>query len=368
MKECKRCEQLLSYDDFYKSKQIKDGYENTCKKCRQLSRKRYKKTCKICQTDFKTARKETQFCGVDCQGIARRRRTIKKCSFCNGSIEVINSKADNHDYYYCNQDCRTRHLKTLMLDKNNPNYNRVEYHCDGCSKQIKVIPSRIEKQKYIFCTSKCYQNNIGKYFTGELNTNYNHQEYNCAECGDLFIRKPSQNRGERVFCSQKCYLSSLSNLEIKAMIDVKCPICDKKTKVWRSRMNYSTRIYCSRECANKGQTIYYSGENSPNWNHNLSKEERVQARKYDDYYSWRKGVFKRDKFTCQCCGDDSGGNLVSHHILNYSEHPELRIEISNGITLCESCHKDFHDTYGYTNNNQLQLNEFIDNFKKASTP
>ncbi|WP_407707344.1 hypothetical protein [Bacillus velezensis] len=37
------------------------------------------------------------------------------------------------------------------------------------------------------------------------------------------------------------------------------------------------------------------------------------------------------------------------------EHKDIRLEVDNGLTLCDSCHEHFHNTYGYTNNNYMQL-------------
>ena len=55
-------------------------------------------------------------------------------------------------------------------------------------------------------------------------------------------------------------------------------------------------------------------------------------------------------------GDNSGGNLSAHHINNFSDHEDLRFVLSNGITLCDSCHNpnkigSFHNIYGTHNNN-----------------
>jgi HNH endonuclease len=79
---------------------------------------------------------------------------------------------------------------------------------------------------------------------------------------------------------------------------------------------------------------------------------------------WRMAVFERDKFICQCCGWDKGGILQAHHIKNFSKHPHLRLDIDNGITLCENCHDphikgSFHNVYGVRNNTPEQLHEYI---------
>jgi 5-methylcytosine-specific restriction endonuclease McrA len=71
--------------------------------------------------------------------------------------------------------------------------------------------------------------------------------------------------------------------------------------------------------------------------------ERMSQRCSLEYKRWRYDVYMRDKFTCQHCGDAKGGNLVAHHIKPFAEFPELRFEVSNGITLCNICHDKIHD-------------------------
>lgn len=73
---------------------------------------------------------------------------------------------------------------------------------------------------------------------------------------------------------------------------------------------------------------------------------------------WREAVFTRDDFTCQLC-KKRGGKLHPHHILNFSTHIDLRFDVENGITLCESCHKSFHKEHGKANNTKEQVNNFI---------
>lgn len=65
----------------------------------------------------------------------------------------------------------------------------------------------------------------------------------------------------------------------------------------------------------------------------------VQIRMSKEYANWRTAVFMRDNYTCQECGARSGDHHA-HHIKSFSEFPELRLEISNGQTLCVPCHKE----------------------------
>ena len=161
-----------------------------------------------------------------------------------------------------------------------------------------------------------------------------------------------------MYCCNECRLHRKNKNKYKL---VKCDFCGKEFEKLKCYTKDKTHLYCSKECRWNGFSKFYSGENSPEYNHDKPLEERLKDRKYIEYYEWRKQVYEKDNYTCQCCGDNKGGNLVAHHILNYSEHDNLKIDINNGITLCKNCHKLFHDTYGYTKNNEKQLYEFINN-------
>jgi len=100
------------------------------------------------------------------------------------------------------------------------------------------------------------------------------------------------------------------------------------------------------------------GENNPNYNPDITDEERQSGRFYPEYKEWRKNVYERDKYTCQVC-NQIGYDLNAHHLENYADNPELRITLENGITLCEDCHKDFHHKYGRGNNTLAQFIEFM---------
>jgi len=100
-----------------------------------------------------------------------------------------------------------------------------------------------------------------------------------------------------------------------------------------------------------------SGKNNCNWKGGISSKND-KARHNAEMSLWRKSILIRDNFTCQKYGI-RGGKLQVHHINNFSEFPELRTAISNGITLSEKAHKEFHKIYSRKNNTQEQLNEFF---------
>lgn len=102
------------------------------------------------------------------------------------------------------------------------------------------------------------------------------------------------------------------------------------------------------------------------WN-GFSELETRRIRKSLDYKNWQNEVFKRDDYTCQCCGK-RGGVLHAHHLESFSDNPDLRFDISNGITLCENCHSpnkigSFHNIYGTMHNTKDQFIEFLIDYK-----
>lgn len=172
--------------------------------------------------------------------------------------------------------------------------------------------------------------------------------------------------------------------------NIECKICKKEFYVKKCLLAYSK--YCSAKCR-----IEYT-KTIPVWNKGLTKEtdKRInyerpgvfkkghpapitafkkgrinppkglgnktpynhKMRMRLEYKDWHRKCLERDNFTCQKTGK-RGGVLEVHHILNYSQHPELRLEVLNGITLSKESHRLFHKTYGQTNNTIEQLEEFI---------
>ena len=146
---------------------------------------------------------------------------------------------------------------------------------------------------------------IGEYINNKTKTSYKH-----IECGEVFQATPDSIKRAKVGCP-------------------KCSVA------LRSKNNHYR------------------------YNPNLTEEERNARDMFNgEIKKWRTKIFERDDYTCVVCGI-RGSSLNAHHILSWDTHIDERFSFDNGITLCESCHREFHKTFGYGNNNNLQLDLFL---------
>ena len=129
----------------------------------------------------------------------------------------------------------------------------------------------------------------------------------------------------------------------------------EKIKLARARQVISKETISSMANANKGKK---RPEFSKEWREKMSKssigknkrekhylwiEDRTKLKEVGDrrssiYANWRKQVWLRDNFKCKIANPDCAGRIEAHHILGYTEYPELRYQINNGITLCHAHH------------------------------
>lgn len=68
---------------------------------------------------------------------------------------------------------------------------------------------------------------------------------------------------------------------------------------------------------------------------------------------WAKKVKERDGWKCTKCGSQK--NLHAHHIVPWKEKKELRFDVNNGITVCNSCHakiEGFQKGHGHKKSNR----------------
>lgn len=123
--------------------------------------------------------------------------------------------------------------------------------------------------------------------------------------------------------------------------DFYCPDCAFKEGLIDSKEYLDKAYYWADH--DGARAIVVDGEILIAWKHEKFPWEKTNKdyRQSNEYKKWREAVFIRDGFKCQICGQ-VGGALNAHHIKTFKDFPKLRFEVSNGITLCEKCHRELH--------------------------
>lgn len=160
----------------------------------------------------------------------------------------------------------------------------------------------------------------------------------CIVCNKEFRRRGIRKFTAK-FCSIKCKAvfqtgKTIHRLQPKKGSYIKCHMCPNTFYKYPGVID---RKFCSKACYYKSDRPATSGKNHYNWKGGI-KGLNQKLRGSRRYIFWRKKVFIRDNWICQHCGS-RGGKLECHHIKSWSEFPELRFDIDNGLTLCKSCHK-----------------------------
>ena len=57
--------------------------------------------------------------------------------------------------------------------------------------------------------------------------------------------------------------------------------------------------------------------------------------------AWSKHVIARDAYTCQFCLTQK--DVIAHHVHPKEIYPDLSLVMENGLTLCRSCHSQYHN-------------------------
>ena len=107
--------------------------------------------------------------------------------------------------------------------------------------------------------------------------------------------------------------------------------------------SYSPAVFTSEQYLwhAKAKALLYQmllPENSEIWRH--ERKALPYERNTKEYHNWRIDCLNRDNWQCQTCQTTTKLNV--HHVKPYKSYKEMRLNINNGITLCEICHKQEH--------------------------
>jgi len=175
------------------------------------------------------------------------------------------------------------------------------------------------------------------YLWKAIYSSFQSQNCGCPKCAGL--AKPTQEFVEADYLKGRIkLLSRYVNYRVKN--DLECLECEY---LWKA-------AYTDFRWKNSGCPECYRlskiGETNPNWNHELTKEDREKHRNRNyilGYRLWVEAVYDRDKYTCQFCGSSISGTLNAHHIDSWATHKSERLNVDNGVTLCKTCHDACHD-------------------------
>ena len=140
--------------------------------------------------------------------------------------------------------------------------------------------------------------------------------YSCDDCGkEICESEPHKELNDSHICLSCCF--------------IKGSIKEKKF------LEYSGIVHDGFKAGvHEGEIHIWQGKTAP-WEMSNSDYRRTK-----EYRIWRESVLKRDQFKCQHCGSEQ--DLQAHHIKPFATYKKLRFKTSNGLTLCESCHRGEH--------------------------
>ncbi len=193
--------------------------------------------------------------------------------------------------------------------------DRVAFACPVCGRRVERKRGNYLKTKTHCCSRSC----SAKLRTGKRNPNYRHGKViratkTCQQCGVMF-----EGLSKHKFCSLKCAFHSFRKAK---WVNLTCTKCGRHYEARRANRIYRRHFYCP-EC--------YEA-----WKANMPGRDPDHCHEV-----WAIAVKKRDNFTCQLCGYHSqeGFNLHAHHIVPFKDDKRLATRLSNGITLCVTCHQ-----------------------------
>ena len=276
-KKCTCCGRELPLSEFYKNKRNKDGYATQCKECMNTNKIKYNHICKFCGKEFSNAHKKSKYCSNKCSSKGRAKsheKFIDELFNINPNIEILSEYKGEKQLIKCR--CKIHNITY----ESSPQVLLRGTGCHKCTSE-KISNKKIKSHENFILEMKTIHPNIKVL-----------DEYKGND-------KP---------------------------IKCKCEICGCE---FNSRPHDLLKGHGCRDCGIKRR----SGENHPRYNPNLTDEDRGKTTSTLEYRLWRKQIFERDNYTCQCCGDNKGGNLNAHHKNARNLFPNEKFILFNPLIL-----------------------------------
>lgn len=182
--------------------------------------------------------------------------------------------------------------------------NQIEVTCQQCHRTFQAHGYRQDEVK--FCTRGCY-------------TTFRRKDIRMVECAcgcgaELLNRNASRRKLRFIYGH---------NARTR-----------KHTPETRAKISAYVKAHPVRYWLGKN-VPHFTGANHPLWKGGITPEN-LKIRAGRDIRQWRKAVLERDNYTCLLCRSQI--DLEVHHIKRFADYPQLRFEVTNGATLCSSCH------------------------------
>ncbi len=317
----------------------------------------------------------------------------KACEWCRQDYTPKPYREDKQRF--CSRLCSLRWSGQQRHEATQRKYPAVQKLCEHCSKPYQ--PLRFLQETQRFCSKSCARLGVPhRNWDGPASS-----EKVCEQCQQPFLVLRRFKDTQR-FCSKVCSRRGQAP-RTSTKRTKQCEHCGGDYQV--VPYFYATRRFCNRECwrlhmvasehgAWKGGTGWYKKQKGPACERCGSTQRRVVHHKDENrdnnalenletlcyschlrhhrlvermreqgvdspekvvkhrnpqhteksrypYRKWRTAILERDARTCQECGKQQKTMYV-HHIEPWETTPALRYEISNGMTLCYTCHHDKH--------------------------